>query len=428
VLLSGAWNNTVQAQGNRVSQQNYQQLPLNSSQLIDLTEDENRVSSANPAIIVAVLLPETHQLLIRAVGLGSTQIVFFNQNNLVSRTLTVEVVNNLNSLKQQLSQLLPAEENIKIFAAHGNIVLSGEVSNSVNKDAALKLAETFVKKRRRPSNQSQGRVINMLQSGSGQQVILEVKVAQVNSGLLHQLDIAPQLVKSSTSKAVWSLLTANIDSTHPYITQDTLLNWIINMGKNSGLASVLAEPNLTTLSGQLAYFSSSGAFPSQVCHQSSTNTAGCSPDFKPFGIKLEFLPLVLNSEKISLTTHISLSTLHKQTAIHSNSPDLFEHKAQSTLELTDGQTLLITDLLNKQASHHSAQMAQLPADSVAEKELVILVTAHLAKPSVKLSRDTFVEPDEMNFYLLGADAKKANPLLNAKDGFIGAFGHQLDED
>lgn len=474
LLSGGVLSNASQAAAKHsvaATSQSTFQVPSKSSRMFYLKKGEKVVAASEPNIAIIEQLGN-QKLLIRGFGIGTTNIVLLDKKNNVSRTITIEVTQNLDSLKKKLYQLLP-NENIKVMNAQGRIVLAGQVSNLVNMDIAMRLAQAYASSTSGQQGSSTGssssstgstgssqnspNVINMMQIGGGQQVTLEVKIAEVSRTLTRKLGIsrdASNNWKSNGNDFIWSALSAAAGVfTGSYLTGEVLFKWTIDFSKETGLATLLAEPNLTTLSGQKASFLSGGEFPYQVCNNQGTNQLGvvCNIGFKQFGVGLEFLPTVLDSSKINLNTHVSVSTLNNKaaeiTGVETSTPSLALREAQTTIELADGQSMSIAGLLSDDNNGNQTQIpgfADLPlvgslfrnrSATAEQKELVILVTPHLARPvpknQIRLPTDAFVEPDDVDFYLLGKmetrKVKSLQPDNSNNVGVNGQFGHQINE-
>jgi pilus assembly protein CpaC len=319
--------------------------------------------------------------------------------------------------------------------------------------------------------------------GGEQQVMLEVKIAEVTRNLARSLRLdtaSAAKTNQNDGSFFWSVAAAGAGLfTGTYVAGDTLFAWSLGFSRNTDLATVLAEPNLTTLSGKKASFLSGGEFPYTAC----TGTGGvgssiipCTVSFKPFGVGLEFTPVVLDSNRINLTTHVTVSSLSNQandliaagaaqacassglfnddticTLNLQPTPSLDTREAVSTLEIADGQTLSIAGLLsenNTTSQQQTPGLADIPVlgslfrnrDAQNEKkELLILVTPHLATPippeDIRLPTDNYVPPSDIDFYLLGrmearkpaeqtAQSKVFDP---ANGGTSGQFGHQIKQ-
>ncbi|WP_315980771.1 hypothetical protein [Aliamphritea spongicola] len=217
-----------------------------------------------------------------------------------------------------------------------------------------------------------------------------------------------------------------------YIGGDYLFSLALDAAKEDGSAKILAEPTLTTLTGQEASFLSGGEFPIPV-----PNDDGITIEFKEFGIGLKFLPVVLDSQRINMTLNISVSELTSSASIaafpgNTNAtffvPALTKRSASSTVELADGQTIGIAGLLNenmREVVNKFPGLGDIPVlghlfrsqeFEKGETELVIMVTPQLAKPlntdEIELPTDNFVEPSDFEFYILGKNLGILKRRLN----------------
>lgn len=451
-LLLALFTQTAHAGGTvSASQLRYNSyfVPINTSILVKLRKRERIGTGSRDKIASYYYSKEGHQLVIRGESLGTTNIIILDHRNRVSRTLNIEVGFNLASLKRTLYKLLPGE-NIKLSSTHNSIVMSGEVSNASNMDAAVKLAQGYIANTKSSQQGQKGGVINMMKVGGGQQVMLAVKIAEVSRTIARQLALNSGASKTNTGTDddfFWNILAAGAGLfTGSYVAGDVLFNWTLDFSRDTGLATILAEPNLTTMSGQKASFLSGGEFPYlEDCSQND-----CSVGFKQFGVGLEFVPVVLDSNRINLNTHVSVSALTNSaaevTGVSTQEPSLSLREAQTTVELADGQTMSIAGLLSSEFSNdqsHVPGVADIPLVGALfrnrsalkeQKELIILVTPHLAKPipqdQIRLPTEAFVEPDDVDFYLLGRmESRKVRTLPNQDDngGMSGQFGHQINE-
>lgn len=231
----------------------------------------------------------------------------------------------------------------------------------------------------------------------------------------------------------------------------TLFDLVIEAAEENNLAKVLAEPTLTTLTGQEATFHAGGEFPVPVAGKDNEVTI----EFKDFGISLGFMPTVLDSGTISLKLNIKVSELSNQNSIALDIEEagatffinsLTSRSASSTVELGNGQTIGVAGLINETLRERVNKFPGLGDIPVlgqlfrsqeyiqGKTELVILVTPHFAKPVDRerftLPTDRFVEPSALEFYLLGftegrgaGDIPQSKPVR--KGGVEGQFGHEL---
>jgi pilus assembly protein CpaC len=235
-----------------------------------------------------------------------------------------------------------------------------------------------------------------------------------------------------------------------FLSENFLFNVVLDAAKDNGTAKVLAEPTLTTLTGQQAEFISGGEFPVPV-----SDDDGITIEYKEFGVGVKFLPVVLDSGRINLNLNVAVSELSNANALMlttglggTNSvgqlvPSLTKRSAQSTVELGNGQTIAIAGLISENSRDYVSRFPGLGDIPVlgqlfrsqqyinGETELVILVTPHLVTPldakAVRLPTENFVEPSDLEFYLLGktkgSQPGRAVPVsLGVSEG---RFGHDL---
>ena len=453
------------------------EVALNQSQILYLEQPVAKISVGNPDI-ADILILRSRQLYVVGKQLGSTNVTLWDNNNQVVAAVGIDVTHDLEGLKAKLHQVLPGEE-IEVRSSQGAIILSGEVSSSARMAAALDLARSF-------QGGEDGKVLNMMQVGGAQQVMLEVQVAEVSRDFLKRIGAKFEAMNANslltigagnngTALAPAATIpgggTNTLSPFGPPATQilrepltfestglfasfldgDTLFDLVIDAAQENNLAKVLAEPTLTTLTGQEATFHAGGEFPIPV---GSGQDDGIKIEFKEVGISLGFLPTVLDSGMISLKLNIKVSELSNQNSIVLDVPDtaatffinaLTSRSASSTVELANGQTIGVAGLINENLRERVNKfpgLGDLPIlgnlfrsqEYVKGKtELVILVTPHFAKPvdreQFSLPTDYFVEPSDLEFYLLGYMEGRRKPGGESTPGQQGSvegqFGHEL---
>ena len=432
-------------------------VPVNKSRILDLRENIARVSVANPAI-ADILVINPKQIYINGKELGSTNMILWDGQDQVQRQIGLEVTHDLETLKEKLYRLLPGER-IRVEAAQGSIVLSGTASSPARMESALNVAKTF------------GPVINLLQVGGAQQVLLEVKVAEVRRELGKELDsnllavyddkngfrigaitgsvINPQL---SAPGNVFPLDTLTTGILAGISSGNFTLDMYLRAAETEGLARILAEPNLTTLSGQEADFLSGGQFPVQVLGENGT----VGTEWKDYGIKLKFVPFVLNTGQISLKVNVSVSELGPVLPTTTgDAQSVLTRGANATVEIPSGQTIALAGMLSENSRDGIDKFPGLGNIPILgalfrsqefrkdQTELIIFVTPKLANSfdpqQAKLPTDGFIEPNDTEFYLLGKMTNRRSPdsgqagtqarggqrLGPDKSGTEGPFGHDL---
>lgn len=437
--------------------------------------------------------------------LGSTNVILLCEKGPCD-TIEVEVTHDLNGLKSKLHELFP-EEHPKVLSSQGSIVLSGQVSSLQKMDAILKIANTYVLAGEQqpsqmrantsqvsnnfgeaggsstgasqpgsapgaPKGQETG-VINLMQVGGPQQVMLSVTVAEINRTLARNLKIDFSAIGAGGDFSSGAISgTGGIDALsktlgvassiiNPYgmffkfIGRDVSVNTVINASRTNGLAKILAEPNLTVISGQDADFLSGGEFPVPVPQNSGVGGASTiTIQFKPYGVMLKFLPVVLDSGRINLRLNIDVSEISTDNAVaipvgNSNAsfiiPSVLKRSANSSLELDDGQSIGLAGLISDKMHENISKFPGLGDIPVLgqlftsqsflndETELMIFITPHLVKPlapdKIQLPTDKFVAPSDKEYYLMGrTEAQYEKPrglsTQNYTGGLRGHFGQQ----
>ncbi|MDX5433642.1 MAG: type II and III secretion system protein family protein [Halomonas sp.] len=468
---------------------------LNKAQVLQFPRAVRVVSVGNPDIADLVVMG-SRQLYVLGKSTGTTNVVLWDQSENVQGTLNVTVTHDLEALKSHLHVLLP-DENIQVRSAQDSIVLSGEVSSAERLDTALRLATRF-------AGGGENAVLNLMQVGGANQVMLDVKVAEVSRSLVKRLEANFDVfnVGSSAFRAgavtggatfpdavfegvgggsrlpifndgtpigpvvrEFAPTTPSIEDTGifaSYQRGDYLLNLVLDVASREGVAKILAEPNLTTLTGQQARFLAGGEFPIPV----PQGNGQVAIEHKEFGVGLSFLPVVLDSGSINLQVDVSVSDLvpanslrvgvGDQVSAQFFVPALVKRSASSSLELASGQTIAIAGMLNESLRENVSKfpgLGDLPVlgalfrsqEFIKEQtELVIFVTPRLARSfapeQVRLPTGSFVAPSDLEFYLLGRFQARdsdggSRPRPSSLDlelmssrragGTEGRFGHDL---
>jgi pilus assembly protein CpaC len=425
-----------------------------------------RISVADPDIADLILISE-REIYINALAPGATNISMWGKSRFTSATVTVEA--DLTLLKEKLHQILP-KEKIGAEAAGDSIVLSGEVSGPVAQSTALALALPF-------AGGKKDKVVNVLHVGGVQQVMLEVRVAEINRLVAERMGVnfnalAPQgnfgvqqinslagvqgLIRSFTGAGSASttsftqLLTPGLTAMGGWTAAGTLWTVFMELLKQQNLGRVLAEPNLVTTSGQQASFLAGGEFPIPVPQSSATGGTTITVEYKKFGVQLEFTPTVLNDSKISVKVHPTVSELDNtfgQTFVLPGGyvvPGLRSREMNTQVEVNDGQTFAIAGLLSDNSRTILRKfpiLGDIPilgalfrSDEYQKNltELVALVTPHLVKPmppgAARLPTDKWIEPTDVDFYLLGLDQGRQKPAAGPTPAPAAPlppqFGHQ----
>jgi pilus assembly protein CpaC len=436
--------------GEEMKKQEMQRLTMISgrSQVIDIPFEVKRVTVGDPEIADVIVLSPS-QIYILGKGLGMTNLLLQGEGR---RQMIVDlaVEADLTQLKEKLHELLPGEQ-IEAYSAKEGILLKGEVSSASALSTALSIAEPFAPKR----------IVNLMQVGGLQQVLLEVRVAEVSRTALNRLGFNFQSVVKDTFFGLTNLGGAlTIDKFAATLPDLTLSNveaiispntnavlgaprghiiTFLDALKENGLMKIMAEPNLMAVSGQEATFLAGGEFPIPVPQTGATNTI--TIEYKKFGVQLKFTPTVLNSEKINLKVAPEVSEIDFSTAVRVGGfvvPGVTTRGVSTSVELMEGHTLAIAGLIREDARNLVSKfpiLGDIPILGMLfrstsfqknETELVILVTPRLVKSlgapeTVSLPTDRYPGYErELLGYRVNEKEIAPPPL---RGGMEGEFGH-----
>jgi len=443
-------------------------LQLGKSAMMRLPEPLRHRSVGNPGVVQAMLVaPDT--LYIAGIDVGSTNMIIQGKSGACS-IVDIVVTMDASAFQASLAALLPDEKDIHVMAAADSLVLTGTVADASTAARAGELAAAFVRRPLQPLNAvgktetstpagaaataampgggqaSAVRVINMLNVSAPQQVMLEVKIAEVSKTLLEKLEAGATLKYASGSWAT-TLLSNFLTGSAGGLFDARKSNgnqFTLEAQKQDGLVRILAEPNVMAISGQEGSFLAGGKIFIPVAQDNNKVTL----EEKEFGVGLRFTPTVLAGGRINLRVAPEVSELSREgvgftaaglpgTAIL---PLITSRRASTTVQLYDGQSFAIGGLIK---NNMSASLKGLPllgevpilgalfrsADYQQDRtELVFVITAHLVKPlppNYTLPTDGVVPPSRAELLLGGrlegraASTRAAAPAALSSDSARG---------
>jgi pilus assembly protein CpaC len=411
-------------------------LEMGQNRLLILSEPTGRVAVAEPRVADLKVVTPT-QLLLTAKGVGVTDLTLWNRKD-EPLVLALEVTRNLESLRKQLKELLPGEE-ITVTAAGELVVLSGEASDVRVPDRALEIAQLHAEK-----------VANLIKVRGNHQVQLEVKFAEVSRRGLRQMSVN-LLHQDALGRFVGGTVGPNtnpgtmvpvpgtgamgIPPVYPGDRGNAFslffsgiprfpLSAMVSLLESNGLAKILAEPTLVSLSGQEAKFLAGGEFPVPF----STNFGQTSIEWKKFGIILNFTPTVLDERTIHLKLKSEVSDVDPARGVTIGGffvPGLTSRQSETTVRLGDGQSFAIAGLLSNRVRSQIDKvplLGDLPVLGALfrsvdyrrdESELLVVITARLARPLAPHEVPALPTDDELNdpgdfeLFLLGLEGRGA---------------------
>lgn len=418
-------------------------LPVHKSRVIRLPVDVRDVMVSNAAV-ADVVMKSARLAYVVGNSVGYTNVVFIDNygEKIVGLDLDVEL--DVGSIQRALAVAIP-DEDITVTTANSNVILTGTVTSPETSENARLVARRFV-----PSDES---VVNLLGTRTKSQVLLKVRVSEMNRQILKQFgfDLTARIRANNTT---FTLLQDTPDSVDTVVTGGVsllqggdaafqALSAVFNNLERGGLVKTLAEPSVTAISGESARILVGGEFPVPVAQTTDTITI----EFKEFGIALNFTPVVLSENEISLQVQTEVSALSDQGAITLADivvPALSVRRASTTVNLPSGGSLVIAGLLQNDIRNTIDGFPGLKDIPVLgalfrsvdfqrdESELVITVTPYLVRPigdsAITLPTDGFAPASDVDMYFLGRLHGVYAPSLPAANtaGYEGPIGYILE--
>ena len=368
------------------------ELDLHKGALIKLDAPVSTVFLADAAVAdVQVKSPRLIYLFGKTVG--ETTLFAVDERENVVASMTVRINHNIGRLKSVIKAIGPGSE-VKVSSIDKAIVLEGSVGSPTVAADIQKVAARFT---------AEGdTIVNRLKVEQPTQVNLRVRVAEVKRSALKELGFNWEAFfeTSSVLFGIASGFPGAVAATAQHLISasgssgNLSFNAVLNALADEGLLTVLAEPNLTALSGENATFLAGGEFPIPV----SDGDNGITIEFKRFGVFLSFTPVVLDGGRISLRVAPEVSQLSSAGAVTVNNfviPALTTRQATTTVELASGQSFAIAGLIQNNVTHSVNEFPGLGDVPVLgqlfrsdefqrdESELVIMVTPYLVRPTLR---------------------------------------------
>ena len=378
------------------------QLIAGRSTVIGTEFDVTRIAITNPEVADAVVV-QAREILIDGKKPGTVSLIVWGSGSRTQYNIIVEQPTT--SLEQQLHMLFPGED-VTVGTNEGATILSGHVSST---NVMLRMGEIAT------ASMPKAQIINLLQVPGGsesQQVMLQVRFAEVNRRLLTDAGLSlfmtrDRVLARSTTQQFAAPTFEGENGKDKLVFSDflNLFFWDRKVGvggvlralEATGAFQSLAEPNLIAYNGHEASFLAGGEFPVPVV---SGLTGQVSIIFKEFGIRLNFMPTIAG-DAIRLKVRPEVSTLDFANGITLSGfriPALTTRRAETVVELKDGQSFAIAGLLDNISQNDGAAiplMSKLPivgplfksrSKRAEQTELMVLITPRLVRA---------LDPDEV---------------------------------
>ena len=422
-------------------------VPMNRAIVLESDTPFAELSVANPGIAdISTLSDRTIYVLGKTPG--RTTMTLLTQDGKLISNIEVHVTPDIEEFKERLQQILPGEQ-IQVRTANDGIVMSGTVSSTAKLDRALDLANRY----------SPDKVSNLMQVAGTQQVMLKVRFAEMQRSVSKSLSASLGVRGGSRmgiAGATGTLASAANNGNQVTLgegTQGALglgftagsleFGVLLEALESKGVVRTLAEPNLTALSGQEAKFLAGGEYPIPVASGNGT----ISIEYKPFGVELNFTPVVVDGDTINLQINASVSSIDSTTTLQSAgfSVNAFKRRETSTtVEMRDGESFAIAGLLQDDFRDLNGQVPWLGDIPILgtlfrsadyqrnQSELVIIVTPHLVTPTrgeaFALPTDRVRIPTEKELFLFGKTAGTQRGAAGevSRQDFSGSYGYTME--
>ena len=368
--------------------------------------------------VADVQVRSSTQLYVFAKGSGETSVYATDKAGRVVYSTIIRVGNNIETLDQMLTLAMP-DADIRVSTMNGLVLLTGTVGAPEDAAEAERLVQAMAG--------DQMKVVSRLQTATPLQVNLQVRIAEVSKTLVKEMGANINATDSSGGTMVGGY--TGSDSAFSAVNGGLLPNKktggssfgvfkrllgmdvaaSLDLAERNGLVTTLAQPNLTTMSGETADFLAGGEFPIPIAQPGNSGSgSSVTVEFRKYGVSLSYTPTVLSNGRISMRVRPEVSELSTDGAIKMNGfdvPSLTIRRTETTVELGSGESFMIAGLLSNKVSgllDKTPGVGDVPiignlfkSDSFrrGETELVIMITPYLVKPvnanDIKLPTDAY---------------------------------------
>ncbi|MBE2191324.1 MAG: type II and III secretion system protein family protein [Alphaproteobacteria bacterium] len=387
------------------SPSNVMKLTVGKAEVLDISGAVADIMVADPKIADVSVL-QSNKIYIVGASLGDTNVIVLDSGGNVITKLDVTVSIDTKAIEALIGEVFPREKDVHVRMIGDQAILTGSVSTPAVAQKVARLVSAHMGEVQELKGQIDEIIQNLLSVRGEQQVMLRVRMLEVSRDILKEFGLETSTSNSSNSN---TRLRGNVAvNTQTGLTEDPFgvtsllfdsainglgdIQFLLNALERDNMANVLAEPNLTAVSGEQAGFLAGGEFPVPVGRDRDGNIV---IEYKQFGVSLNFKPVVLSDDRISLQLNTEVSSLDPGQGITLSDiqiPGLDIRKASTTVEINSGGSLMMAGLLK---SENIKGMAGLPGvkdtpiigDLISSKsferqetELVVIVTPYLVQP------------------------------------------------
>lgn len=394
-------------------------ITLGKAEIIDLPDGVSDVLVADPTV-VDVQAVQSDKLYAVGLNIGDTNIIVLDGQGNVLRRLDIHVSYDIQAIQNMTENLFPGED-IEVGSIHDQIYLRGTVSTPEVASRVAHMVAHYVTDLQDVQGSVDEWLLNMLDVRGEQQVMLQVKIVEAERSILKELGVDTAL-NDPDELATTTIFGRTPSSSTPSngsafnfgggdglgLSQDAIgglgavldteitgigsIGLFIDALEEQDLLNVLAEPNLTAVSGQQAGFLAGGEFPIPAGRDLNGNII---IEYREFGVSLNFKPVMLSNDRINLQLNTEVSSLDFGNSIvlaELTVPGLDVRRAETTIEIPSGGSLMIAGLLRSQTTEGMSGLPGISGTPVLgdliasdsfqreETELVVIVTAYVVEP------------------------------------------------
>ncbi|HTH74105.1 MAG TPA: type II and III secretion system protein family protein [Trinickia sp.] len=443
LAFAALWLSLVAANAHATGDDTVLTVPAGGGEMVQLPEPAVAVFVADPDV-ADVHVPTPQTVFVLGKKAGTTTLFALGAHNRPILRKTILVALDTASIQRLLDARFP-QWRLTVASAPGSLMVSGRVPSPADADAVVQTLKPYLR--------DQEALVNRLTLEQPIQVHLRVRITEVDRNITQQLGIN------------WSALGANgnfigglfngrafLDPTSKlfnlsssgafsvlggFHTSRYSIDGVLDALDQEGLITMLAEPNLTAMSGQTASFLAGGEFPIPVAQDT---TGAITIEFKPYGVSLDFTPTVLANNRISLKVRPEVSEIDPTNSVTTGSikvPALTVRRVETTVELSSGQSFAIGGLLQSKSSDVLSQLPGLGRLPILGKlfssrdylnnksEVVVIVTPYIVQPvgpgQAHDALDSVTHPSSDVEYALQR-ALGLDPLAGDAPRLVGAAG------
>lgn len=426
-------------------------LPASQAVTVEISGSVGNIVVADPDIADAQPVTDKSLYLVGK-GFGTTTVNLYGPSGRPIGLIAVEVGADVASMNRAIRAAVPGGR-VSVETSNGRVILAGIVPDQPAMDRVMQVVSHFAS--------DPTAVVNTLTFPNGQQVNLQVRILEASRNAGRELGInwlsggtlSPGFATGKNilydGGTIWGAGGSNPagnDNTFATFIANIVagginVDLVINALEAKGLVRTLAEPNLTTLSGQSADFLAGGEVPIRVADSSGNITL----EYKDFGVKLVFTPAVLDDDRIQMRLTPEVSDITQFTS--AGDPIFSTRKLGATVELRDGQSFSVAGLMQSSTKLSRQQLPWLGDVPIIgtlfqsssfqknETELVVIVTPRLVQPNTPTQvasspLDATMPANDAEFFLLGQMEVTPAMIKSFEDGegIVGPYGYIIDLD